>query len=164
MIFLFYLLEVDFIADIRYQSRAILFLYLMGLFVVLIKMHSCTHPYVQHFYRKLMGYFPFINSVAKRDVTVDGDVSEYPKTYETSFKHADGRKARVFSSADQSTVDLHFKWMKDYGVDGVFMQRFVGYTRGNQENSVPNRILANALEAASKYDLSLIHISEPTRH
>ena len=83
------------------------------------------------------------------------DVSEYPKTYETSFKHADGRKARVFSSADQSTVDLHFKWMKDYGVDGVFMQRFVGYTRGNQENSVPNRILANALEAASKYDRAI---------
>ena len=45
--------------------------------------------------------------------------------------------------------------MKDYGVDGVFMQRFVGYTRGNQENSVPNRILANALEAASKYDRAI---------
>ena len=83
------------------------------------------------------------------------DVSEYEKTYETSFRHADGRKARVFSSADKSTVDLHFKWMKEYGVDGVFVQRFFSYTRGDQQNSVPNRILANALEAASKYDRAI---------
>ena len=50
---------------------------------------------------------------------------------------------------------LHFKWMKDYGVDGVFVQRFVDYTRGDQKNSVPNRILENALEAASKYDRAI---------
>ena len=45
--------------------------------------------------------------------------------------------------------------MKDYGVDGVFVQRFVDYTRGDQKNSVPNRILENALEAASKYDRAI---------
>ena len=39
------------------------------------------------------------------------DVSEYDKTYETQFKYKDGTNARVFSSADQSTIDLHFKWM-----------------------------------------------------
>lgn len=83
------------------------------------------------------------------------DVSEYERIYETSFKHADGRKAYVFSSADKSTVDLHFKWMKEYGVDGVFVQRFFDYTRGNQQNSVPNRILANALDAASKYNRAI---------
>lgn len=93
----------------------------------------------------------------EKHCTIDAwpDVSEYEKTYETSFRHADGRKARVFSSADKSTVDLHFKWMKDYGVDGVFVQRFVDYTRGDQKNSVPNRILENALEAASKYDRAI---------
>ena len=87
----------------------------------------------------------------EKHCTIDAwpDVSEYEKTYETSFKHADGRKARVFSSADKSTVDLHFKWMKEYGVDGVFVQRFFSYTRGDQQNSVPNRILANALEDVS---------------
>ena len=93
----------------------------------------------------------------EKHCTIDAwpDVSEYEKTYETSFRHADGRKARVFSSADKSTVDLHFKWMKDYGVDGVFVQRFVDYTRGDQKNSVPNRILENALEAASKHDRAI---------
>jgi hypothetical protein len=43
------------------------------------------------------------------------DVSEYKKTYPTSFKHADGKTAMFFSSYDQSTVDLHFKWMRHCG-------------------------------------------------
>lgn len=83
------------------------------------------------------------------------DVSEYERTYETSFRHADGRKAHVFSSADKSSVNLHFKWMQEYGVDGVFMQRFFGYTRENQKKSVPNKILADALEAASTYNRAI---------
>ena len=57
------------------------------------------------------------------------DVSEYEKTYETPFTLADGKRARFFSSLDQSTTDLHFKWMQQYGIDGVFMQRFFGETR-----------------------------------
>jgi len=85
------------------------------------------------------------------------DVSEYEKTYETPFTLADGKKARFFSSLDQSTTDLHFKWMQQYGVDGVFMQRFFGETRpmsgdgagGHRKESVI--ILQHALEAASKY-------------
>lgn len=54
------------------------------------------------------------------------DVSEYEKTYPTGQKLADGSTARFFCSTDESTVDLHFKWMKEYGLDGVFMQRFFG--------------------------------------
>ena len=46
------------------------------------------------------------------------DVSEYEKTYPTGLKLADGSTARFFSSADKSTTDLHFKWMKQYGLDG----------------------------------------------
>lgn len=91
------------------------------------------------------------------------DVSEYEKTYETSFKNADGTSAKVFSSVDKSTTELHFKWMKEYGVDGVFMQRFFGVTRGHKNTNKPqDKILRNALEAAKKngraigvmYDLS----------
>jgi len=90
------------------------------------------------------------------------DVSEYEKTYETPFHQADGKKARFFSSIDKSTVDLHFKWMKDYGVDGVFMQRFFDDTRDSNRKRESTTILQNALEAASRnkraiavmYDLS----------
>lgn len=91
------------------------------------------------------------------------DVSKYKKTYETSFKFPDGTKARVFSSFDKSTTDLHFKWMKDYGVDGVFMQRFFGVTkRVDNPNRSEDVILKNAINAAEvnnraiavMYDLS----------
>ena len=57
------------------------------------------------------------------------DIKEYSKTYPTGLKQADGTVARFFSSTDESTVDLHFKWMKDYGLDGVFMQRFFDAAR-----------------------------------
>jgi hypothetical protein len=83
------------------------------------------------------------------------DVSEYEKTYETKFKHADGTKARVFSSLDESTTDLHFKWMKEYGVDGVFMQRFYGVTRGGERRQHSDQILDNAFKASQKYDRAI---------
>jgi len=79
------------------------------------------------------------------------DVSEYQKTYETPFTMPDGTKARFFSSLDKSTIDLHFKWMQDYGIDGVFMQRFFNDTRKDRRDKESAVILQNALEAASKY-------------
>jgi hypothetical protein len=79
------------------------------------------------------------------------DVTEYEKTYETPFSMPDGSKARFFSSLDKSTVDLHFKWMQEYNVDGVFMQRFFDATREGNRKKESSVILQNAMEAASKY-------------
>jgi hypothetical protein len=83
------------------------------------------------------------------------DVSEYEKTYKTPFKHADGSTAMVFSSLDESTTDLHFKWMKEYGLDGVFMQRFYGVTRGGDRRKEMDQILNNAFKASQKYDRAI---------
>lgn len=80
------------------------------------------------------------------------DVTEYEKTYPTGMKLNDGSIARFFSSTDQSTVDLHFKWMKEYGVDGVFMQRFFNATRKNDERQASTTVLKYAMDAASKYE------------
>ncbi len=90
------------------------------------------------------------------------DVSEYEKTYPTGLKLADGSMARFFNSADKSTTDLHFKWMKQYGLDGVFMQRFFDAARPGNRKRVETEILKNAFDAASRneraiaimYDLS----------
>jgi hypothetical protein len=79
------------------------------------------------------------------------DVTGYEKTYETPFSLPDGKKARFFSSLDQSTTDLHFRWMQEYGVDGVFMQRFFDDTRQSDRKKESVIILQNALAAASKY-------------
>lgn len=79
------------------------------------------------------------------------DVSEYAKTYATSIKGSNGDPARLFSSWDASTTDLHFKWMKEYGIDGVFMQRFFGVTKSAQSRKKANVILKHALDASQKY-------------
>lgn len=79
------------------------------------------------------------------------EVSEYSKTYPTPFKLADGSTARVFSSHDESTVDVHFRWMREYGIDGVFMQRFFNVTRTAESRREGRVILGHALAASRKY-------------
>jgi len=79
------------------------------------------------------------------------DVSEYKKTYKSPFKLADGMDAYLYSSYDASSVDTHFKWMQQYGVDGVFVQRFIADVqrgRGRIHNDV---VLGNALKSAQRY-------------
>jgi hypothetical protein len=90
------------------------------------------------------------------------DVSEYPKTYPTSLQMPDGSAARVFSSWDASTVDVHFRWMQEYAIDGVFMQRFFRVTRTPESRRQGRVILGHALKSsqvhgravAVMYDLS----------
>ena len=54
------------------------------------------------------------------------DVSELDpdEKYTTPFRHADGSTAYVFSSVNPKTVRRHFRWMREYGLDGVMLQRF----------------------------------------
>ena len=81
------------------------------------------------------------------------DVSEYPKTYPTDFKFQDGETARLFSSYDAETTDLHFKWMQEYGIDGVYLQRFVAEVRDSNPAGKRHfdKVLENALASAKKY-------------
>ena len=47
-----------------------------------------------------------------------------------------GEGARFFCSDDASTVETHFRWMEEYGLDGVFLQRFFhAATREPKEQS-----------------------------
>lgn len=83
------------------------------------------------------------------------DVSEYERTYAApGFKFADGQQAYLYSAQDESTVDAHFRWMKEYGIDGVFMQRFVSQTKDKGKIQF-NKVLTHALKAAKKYDRAI---------
>ena len=42
----------------------------------------------------------------------------------TPFTRPDGRRADLFSSHNPKTVERHFRWMRDYDLAGVFLQRF----------------------------------------
>ena len=83
------------------------------------------------------------------------DVREYKKVYKTKFVFDDGTPAYTFSSHDPSTVDTHFRWMKEYGLDGVFMQRFVGEVKNPSGKNHFNKVLASATKAADKYDRAI---------
>jgi len=80
---------------------------------------------------------------------------EYCNTYPTEFKMSDGSPAHVFSSADSCTVDTHFRWMKEYGLDGVFMQRFVAEINRIGGRRHFDGVLADAMGAALKYDRAI---------
>ncbi len=92
------------------------------------------------------------------------DVSELPKEarVQTPFKHADGSAAEVFSSVHPAVVQLHFKWMRDYGIDGAFIQRFATTTRDKRFREPMDQVLAHCQAAAAAngrgltlmYDLS----------
>jgi hypothetical protein len=56
------------------------------------------------------------------DLSDFGDDEKYPAR---GFSHPDGKPAHLFSSANPKTVRRHFEWMKQYGIDGVFVQRFL---------------------------------------
>jgi glycoprotein endo-alpha-1,2-mannosidase len=83
------------------------------------------------------------------------DMSEYEKQYPTAFKFGDGTTATVFSAHDESSVRLHFKWMKDYGVDGVFMQRFVNELKNEAKRNHIDKVLTSASKAAMDYDRTI---------
>ena len=80
----------------------------------------------------------------------------------TKLVHADGSPAFVFSSRNPKTVNRHFQWMREYGIDAAFVQRFAIVSKSPDwfENSC--RVLANCRAGANRngvgyivmYDLS----------
>lgn len=85
------------------------------------------------------------------------DMAEYTKTYPSPFKFANGTTANLYSPYDEESIDLHFKWMQQYGLDGVFMQRFVGEIKNTNAKGKRhfNKVLENALKAAKKYSRAI---------
>ncbi len=74
-----------------------------------------------------------------------------PERYATPFLHADGRNAEVFSSFNRRTVLRHFQWMQEYGLDGVFVQRFITETAGAKSLRHVNVVLDHCREGANLY-------------
>lgn len=56
------------------------------------------------------------------DLSEHGDDEKYAAP---GFNYPDGKQAHLFSSAHPRTVERHFQWMEQYGIDGVFLQRFL---------------------------------------
>jgi len=83
------------------------------------------------------------------------EMDEYEVKYKTPFKFIEGSPAYVFSSYDESTVDLHFKWMKEYGIDGAFVQRFFSVLTSKERLKHNDKVLASAIKVANKYGVAI---------
>ncbi|MDB6133689.1 MAG: hypothetical protein JWM59_1932 [Verrucomicrobiales bacterium] len=102
---------------------------------------------------------PGFSSVEMWPDTSDLDADE---KVETGFRNADGGVAHVFDSQNPKTVSRHFDWMRQYGIDGAFLQRFVEPAANATLRPHLDRVLAG-VRGASKthgvewglmYDLS----------
>jgi hypothetical protein len=101
------------------------------------------------------------------------DMSELDadERFDTSFHNADGSVSQLFSSQIGKTVDRHFAWMQQYGIDGVFVQRFAT----NAMNATPlqhlNTVLDHCRAGANRhgrvyavmYDLSGVKAGQMAR-
>ena len=100
------------------------------------------------------------------------DMSELgdDEKFATAFRHADGSVASVFSSFCRTTVLRHFGWMKEYGIDGVFVQRFAVETYHPLNLNHFNSVLRHCREGANvhgrayavMYDLSGLRAGQMT--
>jgi hypothetical protein len=84
------------------------------------------------------------------DLTEYGDDEKYPAP---GFTYPDGKQAHLFSSAHPGTVERHFKWMQQYGIDGVFVQRFLVNTRNPSFDRVLDHVRASAAATGRVYAL-----------
>ena len=99
---------------------------------------------------------------AKVDLWPDVSDLNPNERFTTKFKRADGTPAEVFSSFEKTTVLKHFEWMQDYGIDGVFVQRFATDLQNANSREHCTTVLANCREGANlhgrayavMYDLS----------
>ncbi|WP_405901865.1 discoidin domain-containing protein [Streptomyces sp. NBC_00656] len=99
-------------------------------------------------------------STANKAIVAWPDVRDYPTTYRTAFSNlGSGQPASLFSSYDQSTVDVHFRWMKEYGIDTAALQRFnptggEGPTRDAMAGKVRSAAESQHVKFYIMYDVS----------
>ncbi len=81
------------------------------------------------------------------------DMTEYgpDERCPTAFKHKDGSTAYVFSSLNRKTALRHFRWMNEYGIDGVFVQRFATQTFSRSGLNHCNTVLDHCRVGANQF-------------
>ena len=101
--------------------------------------------------------------ISERSLTFEmwPEMSEYgadERFAASGFTMPDGKPAELFSSTHPATVDRHFAWMRQYGIDGAFLQRFLVETGDPGLDLVLKNVRAAAKQQgrayAIGYDLS----------
>jgi hypothetical protein len=67
---------------------------------------------------------------------------------DTGLHQSDGSATRLFSSQNEHVVGTHFRWMKDHGIDGAAVQRFVAGLPSSEKKLRFDNVLGNARRSA----------------
>lgn len=83
------------------------------------------------------------------------DTREYGKTYLTGYANlGDGSPAKLFSNWDYQSIDIHFKWMKEYNIDCAAVQRFGNHMANDpRDKNFKNTLLINERKAAETHSV-----------
>ena len=89
------------------------------------------------------------------NATVDflPDTSELDpdELFNTAMTYSNGTPVRVYGAAKPKTVLRHFKWMRDYHIDGVFLQRFTSELSSSSFSAWRNQVTSNVWAGAEAY-------------
>src|SRR5262245_10133785 len=89
------------------------------------------------------------------NATVDfwPDISELDgdELFTTGMTLPSGAPAKVYAAYKQKTVLRHFRWMHDYGIDGVFLQRFTSELGDRSFADWRNQFAYNCRAGAEAY-------------
>lgn len=85
------------------------------------------------------------------------DMSDFTARFASRFSNlGDGQPATLFSSYSDQTIDAHFRWIEENGIDTVALQRF--YDRWPTRNGVAAKVMRAAEAHGRKfyvmYDIS----------
>jgi len=82
------------------------------------------------------------------DVSELGEEEKYPAP---GFTLPSGKPAFLYSSAHPRTIARHFRWLRDYDLDGVFLQRFLVNLRNESYDSILAEVRKSAAETGRVY-------------
>jgi hypothetical protein len=81
------------------------------------------------------------------------DMREYgqDEKYKAHLTFPDGSMAPVFSSYNRNTAVRHMKWVRDYNLDGVFLQRFISNADNQKGMNHKDTVTKHIMEGCEKY-------------
>ncbi len=102
-----------------------------------------------------LGWVHWTNFYEPINSTVDmyPDMREYgmDEKYDADLTFQDGRMAPVFSSYNKKTVVRHMKWVRDYNLDGVFVQRFISSANSLPKMNHKDTVTRHVMEGCETY-------------
>ena len=102
-----------------------------------------------------LGWVHWGNFYEPINSTVDmyPDMREYGmnEKYDADLTFPNGRMAPIFSSYNRNTVVRHMKWVRDYNLDGVFVQRFISSANSAPKMNHKDTVTRHVMEGCETY-------------